>query len=79
MTRPSDDNLGTKYTDPENAGNEVRIMQGNPRSPYSTSQNPYVRWMNNGQWFDGTGNVTKDLGEAHIPLSEFEFFPELFP
>lgn len=78
MTRPSLDNKGVRYTDPTNMGNEVRIMQGDPNSKWPNSQKPYVRWMNNGQWLDVNGNATTSLEEAHIPLEDFEFMPEIF-
>lgn len=39
---------GTRYFDPSNPGNSVRVMQGNPNSPYPNSRVPYVRWKRNG-------------------------------
>ena len=78
-TRPADNGNGTKYTDPDNTGNEVRVMQGRSSSNFPTSRQPYVRWMNNGQWLDRSGNVSSNKAETHIPLDEFEFDPEIFP
>jgi hypothetical protein len=62
-------------------GNQVRVMPGDPSSPYPNSQAPYVRWQLNGQPLDANGNVlpTKMSPDAHIPLNQFNFKPELFP
>jgi hypothetical protein len=55
-------------------------MQGNPNSPYPNSQTPYVRWQNNGKPLDSSGNVlpTAKSPDAHIPLQDFKFRPEVF-
>lgn len=72
---------GTRYYDPANPGNSVRVMQGSPKSPYPNSQGPYVRWQRNGQPLDANGNVLQSANDpaAHIPLGQFRFRPELFP
>ncbi|MGH9153337.1 MAG: RHS repeat-associated core domain-containing protein [Acidimicrobiales bacterium] len=71
---------GTRYYDPTNPGNSVRVMQGNPNSPYPTSQSPYVRWQRDGHALDAFGNKlpTPKHPDAHIPLQDFRFLPELF-
>lgn len=71
---------GVLYRDPTNAGNSVRVMQGNPNSPFPNSQVPYVRWQRNGQPLDQYGDVlaSAKVPEAHIPLSDFRFRPEVF-
>lgn len=71
---------GTLYRDPSNPGNSVRVMQGNPSSPYPNSRAPYVRWQRNGQPLDMYGNKlpSKYDPAAHIPLEDFSFMPELF-
>jgi hypothetical protein len=70
---------GVRYLDPQNAGNAVRVMPGNPSSPYATSRAPYVRWQRNGQALDVNGNaVPKNSPEAHIPLDRFRFDSGLF-
>src|SRR5690606_28553357 len=33
---------GVRYIDPNNSGNSVRIMPGDPNSPFPNSQTPYV-------------------------------------
>jgi hypothetical protein len=55
-------------------------MQGSPTSPYPNSQNPYVRWQHNGQPLDVHGNQlpSAKVPDAHIPLGDFQFRPELF-
>lgn len=71
---------GTRYYDPSNPGNSVRVMQDNPNSPYPNSQVPYVRWQQNGQPLDMFGNKLPSAKDpaAHIPLGDFTFLLELF-
>ncbi|RIK04924.1 MAG: hypothetical protein DCC49_13095 [Acidobacteria bacterium] len=66
---------GTEYYDPTNLGNRVRVMQGDPTSPWPTSRAPYVRWQAHGPPLDVHGNKlpTSQLPEAHIPLEDFRF------
>jgi hypothetical protein len=72
---------GTRYYDPTNPGHSVRVMQGSPTSPYPNSQAPYVRWQYHGQPLDVNGNVlpTARTPDAHIPLQDFRFIPEVYP
>ena len=77
--KPTKGQGGTRYVDPSNPGNSVRVMPGNPRSPYANSRRPYVRWQKNGQALDRNGRpVSKNSQEAHIPLDEFRFDPSIF-
>ena len=78
--RPTQGEGGVWYYDPTNKGNAVRVMPGDPNSPFPNSQAPYVRWQRNGQPLDLNGNVlpTKKSPDAHIPLPEFRFAPGLF-
>ena len=71
---------GTRYIDPTNPHNEVRVMPGKPSSPYPNSRKPYVRWKKDGQYLDASGNVAdrKDPASSHIPLDQFKFRPELY-
>ncbi len=79
ITRPSLKNDGIRYTDPTNPGNEVRIMPGNPLSPYVNSRIPNVRWSSNGQALDVNGNpVSLKTPEAHIPLTDYKFDPKVY-
>jgi hypothetical protein len=52
----------------------------NPNSPHLTSRSPYVRWQQDGQALDafGTKLPTTKHPDAHIPVDEFRFLPELF-
>lgn len=55
--------------------NNLRIMDGNPNSPYPNSQNPYVRVTKNGSRLDKYGNPVNPNDpdfqlKTHIPLSE---------
>jgi hypothetical protein len=78
--RPTKGDGGTWYYDPADKGNAIRVMQGDPKSPFPNSQGPYVRWQRNGQPLDAAGNVlpSKFSPDAHIPLSQFKFRPEVF-
>lgn len=80
QTKPTRTSGGVKYYDPFNPGNSVRIMPGNPNSPYPNSQAPYVRWQVNGQPLDAQGNVlpSGETPEAHIPLQSFRFNPDVY-
>ena len=53
--RPTKGEGGTWYYDPANKGNAVRVMQGDPASPFPNSQSPYVRWQQNGQALTSMG------------------------
>ena len=68
---------GVQWTDPNNPGNYVRVMPGNPNSPYPNSQQPYVRWQANGKPLDVNGQPlpTAKTPEAHIPLEDYPDVP----
>jgi hypothetical protein len=42
-------NLGTRYSDPERLGNQIRIMEGNPRDPDLIKRGPYLVISMDGQ------------------------------
>ena len=71
---------GTRYYDPSNPGNSVRVMQGSPTSPHPNSQVPYVRWQRNGKPLDINGHElpSANVPEAHIPLEKFRLPPGAF-
>lgn len=75
--RPTEGAGGVWYYDPTNKGNAVRVMPGNPASPFPNSQVPYVRWQQNGVPLDVNGNnlPNKNSPDAHIPLENFKFKP----
>jgi len=66
---------GTEYFNPDKPNESVRIMQGNPNSPYPNSQKPYVRHMDSsGSHLDSIGNRGGSRrSETHIPLDQFKF------
>ena len=80
--RPTESGGGVQYYNPANPNQNVRVMQGNPNSPYPNSQAPYVRQQNAGGTYlrqDGTPSPlpkggSRD-GDAHIPLDQFIFRP----
>jgi RHS repeat-associated protein len=75
IEKPSKRGDGKRYIDPSNpSGNNVRVMQGDPNSPYPNSRTPYVKWTRNGASVDKNGNpVSYDSPDAHIPLKDFIF------
>lgn len=76
----SNNGKGVKYIDHANpsGGTYVRTSVGNPDSSFPNSQEPYVRWQVNGQSLDASGNpVLKNTSDAHIPLTDFKFNPEV--
>jgi len=80
IATPTDTPGGTQFTDPENSGTYVRLMLGDPNSSFPNSQEPYVRWQEDGQALDANGNRLPDAytSEAHIPMDEFEIPAEFF-
>ncbi|MDE3016584.1 MAG: hypothetical protein KGI29_06675 [Pseudomonadota bacterium] len=80
QSREGTPNGGMRYFDPNNPKNDVRVMPGKPDGEYPSQQQPYVRWNLDGQALDANGNAVPAYTEdAHIPLDEFEFLPEIFP
>jgi RHS repeat-associated protein len=79
--RPTEDPNGRQWVNPENEGDRVRVMPGNPDSPYPNSRGPYVRDVRNGnQWLDTEGNRVegrngKYNNDTHIPLADYVFRP----
>ena len=74
LAKPSKKGGGTKYHSPGNPHHSVRVMPGNPDSPFPNSRKPYVRHVNNGRSLDAHGRpVDVTTAEAHIPLDQFEW------
>lgn len=67
------DSPGTQYSDPNNAHNNIRYMQGNPNSPNPSQQSPYVKFVKNGWHYDVNGLKLPNgkLPQAHIPFNQF--------
>jgi hypothetical protein len=79
--RPTKGEGGVWYYDPKvSKGNAVRVMPGDPTSPFPNSKSPYVRWQLNGQPLDVDGSVlpSKYSPDAHVPLQDFRFNQDLF-
>jgi hypothetical protein len=70
---PNRKNSGTRWQDPNNQGNGVRIDPADPDSPFPSQQVDHVVVRNNGNIIGPDGNpITGPLKEnpqAHIPLS----------
>lgn len=73
--RPTRGKGGTEYYNPKNPNESVRVMQGNPNSPYPNSQNPYARQRDSsGSYLDANGNRgANKSSDTHIPLDQFRF------
>jgi hypothetical protein len=70
---------GVQYYNPGNPNENVRVMQGDPLSPYPNSQAPYARQQNAAETYlrqDGTPSPLPRGGrydpDAHIPLDQFK-------
>jgi hypothetical protein len=77
--RGTDTRGGVQYYNPRNPNENVRVMQGNPSSPYPNSQAPYVRQQNSAGTYlrqYGTPSPIPRGGlkdpNAHIPLDQFK-------
>jgi hypothetical protein len=74
-TKVKDGHQGLEFRHPDFRDVNIRVMPGNPRSPYPNSQQPYVRQSVHGQSIDKNGRIISNprSNEAHIPLKEFMF------
>jgi hypothetical protein len=70
---------GVLYYNPKNPNENIRVMQGNPNSPYVNSQGPYARQQNSAGTYlreDGSPSPLPRGGrydsDAHIPLQRFK-------
>jgi hypothetical protein len=72
--KPSQRKEGTRYTNPKNPHEIVRVMPGNPQSRWPAQRAPYVKHHKDGKAYDSKGNlVDQDAVEAHIPLKDYKF------
>ncbi|MEV4113264.1 polymorphic toxin-type HINT domain-containing protein [Nonomuraea sp. NPDC049695] len=74
--KPNKKGVGTRWQDPENQGNGVRIDRGNPDNPQPSQQVDHVVVRYNGRVIgrDGnpiTGSIKDNFENAHIPFSEW--------
>ncbi len=80
---PSNKGEGSRYRDPKNPHNEVRVQKGKPEVSNPSKQKDYVKWKRNGQWLDKDGKPipgrdARESPEAHIPIEDFKFDLKLF-
>lgn len=72
---------GRAWVNPDNAGDRIRVMPGNPDSPNESQRGPYVRDVRNGnQWLDVNGNrvegkAGRNSPDTHIPVDDYKFRP----
>jgi hypothetical protein len=72
---------GRQWVNPENPGDRVRVMPGDPNSPNPSQREPYVRDVRNGnQWLDIDGNRIEGANgrnspDTHIPVRDYVFRP----
>ena len=75
--KPNRSGTGTRWQDPDNPGNGVRIDQGNPDNTQPSQQEDHVVVRHNGRVIGRDGNpidgsIAENYDQAHIPLSEYE-------
>lgn len=80
---PNRSGVGTRWTDPANPGNGIRIDQGNPLNSQVTQQVDHVVVRHNGVVVgrDGSplpGAIREYPELAHIPLDEWLTWSEWF-
>ena len=75
----SDKGGGMKYVHPDHSYESVRVMPGKPHSQNVYQQKPYItHHTKDGLAYDKYGNkVSQDSIEAHIPLKEFVYRPDV--
>ena len=70
---------GREWVNPDNTGDRIRVMPGNPNSPHEGSREPYVRDVRGGnQWLDVNGNriegkAGRNSPDTHIPVKDYVF------
>lgn len=68
IEKPSNKGTGTKYVDPKNPHNSVRLEPAKPGSSNPGQQRDYMVVTKNGQTLDANGNpVSRQSLESHIP------------
>ena len=74
---PNQSGTGTRWQDPDNPGNGVRIDRGNPNNSQPSQQEDHVVVRHNGRVIGRhgspiDGSIAENYEQAHIPLSEYE-------
>ncbi len=75
--------VGSRWTDPANPGNGIRIDQGSPANSQISQQVDHVVVRHNGQVIGRngqaiSGSLKENAIEAHIPLSEWLTWTDWF-
>lgn len=69
VKQPSRKGGGEVYVNPKNPGDRIRIMPGNPASPFPAQRRPYWKDQRNGKCYDVKGGEVPCGSEAaHIPM-----------
>jgi len=71
---PSSKGGGTRYTNPNDGNDVVRVMMGKPDAKWPSQRHPYVVRQRGGTFVDANGTaVGKRSAAGHIPLERFVF------
>jgi RHS repeat-associated protein len=76
---PTKGDSGRQWVNPDNNGDRVRVMPGDPNSSNPAQREPYVRDVRNGnQWLDTSGNRVegkdgRNSPDTHIPVKDYVF------
>jgi RHS repeat-associated protein len=81
VAKPSKKDGGVRFIDPNNSGNNIRVMPGRGGSKFANSRQPYVIQYKNGSPVNKTGNpIQNSTGhgqnkstDLHVPLTQFRF------
>jgi hypothetical protein len=73
---PNKKGIGSRFQDPNNKGNRVRVDKGNPKHELPSQQKDHVVEQKNGKTVDKDGNPIdapqpSKTPEAHIPLVDW--------
>jgi hypothetical protein len=72
IARPTRRGGGTRYINPANPHDQVRVMPGDPNRPHPAQQGPYVKRTKDGLTYDAEGRTVDPRSpKAHIPLRDF--------
>jgi len=75
--KPSRKGDGTKFQDPDNPHNSVRIMKGQEGNSNPGQQQDYMVIRKDGQTLNSSGTPSSDPSETHIPVGT-EVPPDIF-
>ncbi len=65
-----------QFFNPGNFHNSIRIMPGNPTSPYPNSRVPYIRMQKDGDALGIDGDIVdRESAEAHVSAATMRKIP----